>query len=476
MSLFAVVTSALARQVPVAPVWLVILAANILLTGCKTDFDKMRRDHAASFPGALSRKTAALLPESKTVGLEDCVRIALANNTDARTARLKERLANLDKKIAFSNFLPRINVSLESMEANEQQALAAGGGYLPTSDRATTLAVVSVEQSVFMPETWFLYAAFSKGEDISKLLARRTRQMIRLEVTTLYFARLSQEAWDKALRVSLGQALTLQKETGAHAREGLVMPSRLESIKTLVLAQRNALAENGRLMVRTRAALLEAMGLSPTAALRLREEAIPAAPKQKLADQILTAMLNRLELNVADRTIGIRKDATRMAIAQFLPKIVLFGSFVHTSDSFVKYDNLWTYGVSGVLTVFDGFKNVFMYQAAKQRERQAAVEREQTCLSIMLEVIRARQQCERALEQNQLAKQELVAANALRRETDARWREGLLTSSSRQDAVTRQATAKANTIVAKFQAQVAVATLRNVIGLPQEEKKREQGS
>jgi len=451
-----------------------LLVAVSLASGCDVDFDLMRREHARQFPAELSAKTLAALPEGRPVGLADCVRIALANNLDVQTARIHRRLASLDRKIAFSNFLPHVNVGLTSYTSMRQQAIGVGGHYQPMSDRSVTETVLSAQQSIFAPETWFLYDAYTKGEGVSELVARRTRDLIRLQVATLYFACLSQEQSRKAIESSLEQARVLLKEMEALAREDLAMPSQVQQVRTLVRAQEASLAGNARTQRETRSALLEAMGLSPTAEIALKTETPVSVADQELPDQVLQAMLHRPELHVADRTIEIRKDETRIAIAQFLPKLVGFSDFTHSTDSFLKYSNLWTMGISGVMSVFDGFANVFEYRAAQQREKQAALDRQQKCIRIMLEVVQARSQHDQALDQWEVARQELLSSKTLLDETQAQWREGLLMTSQRLDAVTRHATSLANAAAAEFQTQVTAATLLDVMGVSPEGSDHEE--
>lgn len=439
-----------------------------LLAGGCSHFDggRVRREHAEKFTSGISSKTAAELPPGRAVGLSECVRIALANNLDVQTAEINRRLAGLDRNIAFSNFLPHVNIELTAYSSNEQQALDAGGGYyMSTSDRSVMKTVLSVQQSIFMPETWFLYDIYTRGEDVSEFVARRTGDLIRLNVTMLYFACLSQEESRHALEASLEQCRTLLKEVEALARESLVMPSSVEQVRTLLVAQEVGLAENARMQKQTRAALLDVMGLYPGADIVLKPETPLTVPDDGLADQILYALLHRDELHIADRMIETRKDESRIAIAQFLPKLAGFANLTNSTDSYLKYENLLTYGVSAVLSVFDGFANVNRYKAARQREKQAYIDRERKCLQVMLEVIRARMQYDQALDQQRVAQQDLVAAQLLMRETEARWREGLLTASERLDAITRSTAAAANVRAAGFKVQVTAATLLDVTGM-----------
>ena len=230
------------------------------------------------------------------------------------------------------------------------------------------------------------------------------------------------------------------------------------------MSQTTALNETRRLYEETSAALLEAMGLSPLSDITLKAETPLTVEEKGLADQVLRALQNRLELYIADKTIEVRKDEVKIAIAQFLPKPAGFGNFTYSTDSHNKYKDLWTFGLSGVLTVFDGFANIHEYQAAREKGKQAFLHREQACLKIMLEVVRARNQYDNSIALCELARQNLVAAEAGWNEASAKWREGLLTASDKSEAFARLTSARADLSAADYQAQVATATLLDVLG------------
>lgn len=448
------------------PTLLMLIGLLLVASGCGPRFDagNVRNRHAADYSAELAKRAGAVLAPDKVLGLSDCIRIALGNNLDLEQARINQRLAELDRKIAFTYFFPQISLEMTHAAMDRQPARIIGGTAAPVSDRTVTETVIKAQQAVFVPETWFLYEAFKGGEDISDRVRQRTEDQIRLQVTALYFAALSHGAAGEAIASGLEQTRSLLTETEALAAEGMVMPSHVAQARALVRAQEASLAGNRRNLRETQSALLEAMGMSPAAAIDLKPETPIVVEDQDLPDQILTAMLARPELFIADRTIDIHKQKTRMAIAAFLPDIIGFTSFTHTSDSFLKYSNSWMFGAAGVLSVFEGFRNVYEYRSAGVREEVARIQREQACLRIMFEVMLARSRYDQALEYCDVAIYELTAARERLTETEARWREGLLLPSEQLDAVTRHAAARANLAAADFRKQVAAATLLDVMG------------
>ena len=446
---------------------LLVLGTLIFTAGCTHRISRV--DHAGSFPGQLAEKTLQTLPD-RPVTLNECIDIALANNLDLQALEIQKRLAALDSKSAFGNFLPYIELRFSFSATDKPQLRQAGETLVQMSDQEVANLAIDLQQPIFLPQAWYLYDQRRKGEDIRSLVLQRTRQMISLQVTALYFACLSMDEAEGYLQTATKSTEALLKETQAFEREGLVMPSQRREVETLLLESRLSLNNINRISTEYRANILETMGLSPFADIKLKRD-MPLAPaeQRELSEDVLEALINRLELHIDDRTLEIRKQEIRSAIASFLPSIFGIGGFSHSSDSFLKYSNMWSYGVSSILTVFDGFQNVFGYRAAREREKAAFIEREQTCMMIMLEVLRARNEVERAADQLKVATMNLATAEESFREAQAQWDEGLLQLSEILEAVTKRDQARFVVTLAQYQQQVALATLGDVLGRTKKE-------
>jgi outer membrane protein TolC len=210
---------------------------------------------------------------------------------------------------------------------------------------------------------------------------------------------------------------------------------------------------------------MEAMGLSPLADITLKGAPSLEVADEDLTDQIYKALINRPEMKISDRSIAVREDAVKRAIAGFFPVVGLFTEYTYNSNSYYVYEIIRSYGISGVLTVFDGFANIQEYKAAKQEREQAMIERERQCLKIMLEVIKARDLLDKAADMKTLLSKQADASRLSLKEVQAQWDEGLITASDRLKAVTDNATAEANLALINYQYQVAAATMIDVMGL-----------
>lgn len=444
---------------------LILILIMLAMTGCSTDFSILRREQAADFNKSIAEKSSRILSADRVYDLESCIEIALENNLDIKTAEINGRLATLDRKSAFSYFLPNISLNFTHTEADKLQMRSAGGAYVAMGDQDTTVTAIKGQMAVFYPEAWFLYSSFKKGEDIRRLLTLRVKQAIRLQVTAFYLTCLSLDANIKATEASLEQAKTLVKEIEALHREGLILKSDLEKARVFMTVQQNNLSEMERQKTYARSQLLEAMGLSPLVEIRLAGPPSLSVQEAELPDMILTAMVNRPELMISDRQVEVHGNAVKMAISAFLPKILLIGDFTSNRDSFLKYRDIFTYGVSGVLSILDGFSNIYNYKAAKQEKSVAMLEREQSCMKIILEVIRAKQSLDRETDNRNLMKLAMEASGSRLKEVTALWEEGMMTSSDKLDAVSSCETAKANMSASEYRYQVAAATMADVLGI-----------
>lgn len=444
---------------------IIALTSFAAFTGCSINLMALRKAETDRFNDEITLKASQTLAKDKTYDLNSCIKIAIENNLDIKISEIKSRLAKLDKRIAFSYFLPQVNIKATRTDTDKYQMRHVGGAYMAMSDQETRVTVIEGQLAVFNPETWFMYSAYRKGEDIEHLITTRVSQGIRLQVTALYLSCLSLESASAAAESASEQAIALLKEMEALYKEGMILKSDFEKARAFNAAQQNNLSEVERQKTFAKAELLEAMGLNPVSEITLSGPPSLSIEDKELSEMIITALLNRPELMAADLGIEAKGDSLKMAISAFLPKIFLVGDLTSNMDSFLKYRNILTYGASGILTVFDGFANINKYKAAKLEKAQAMLEREQACLKVMLEVINAKQALDRAADNREQIKLELDSAESALNETTSLWKEGMVTSSKKLEAATYYTATKSNMELANYRYQVASATMADVMGI-----------
>ena len=440
----------------------------VALAGCKSfNGEKTRREHAASYREQLALKTGSAVKAKEELTLQACIQIALANNLDVQSADIRSRIAKLERKTAFANFLPTVSLNYQKTYFDPQVVMKLGGFETAMSDKRVREVTWDVQMSIFNPATWFLYSMYSRGAQIADLVAEYTRQMIVLQVTADYFYCLSLGEYERAVESQLKAAETLQTELEAFHAEGLVTDWQVGEAQLLAQARRVELGRAKRTRAQAKAELLAAMGLSPLAEVTLQAET-PLEPQGGTLEDLLTeALLCHRQLQISDLQIEIEREKVKTAFASFLPVLQGFATHMDSSDSFLKYSTYWAGGLAGTMAAFNGFANINEYKAARERHRESFIEREQASLAVMLEVIRAYLALETAREETALASQALDVASRRFRESRQKWQEGLIRASEMLDVTAKRDKAHMQAISSRFRYQVTVATLLNAMGKTQ---------
>lgn len=445
---------------------LFLISALISLAGCaRFDGIAVRQEQASSFKEDIESRTNEALGEGNVISLEKCIGLALEYNQKVRSSDLVSRIAKLDRQTAFASFLPAVDMNYTSTELDRAPSSSMLGPFsVPVQDRIVRETKVRAQMPIFAPATWFMYAAYTRGEEIADIASEYTRQMIALQVSGLFFQCLALEEAGKSLDSQREAATARIKDIDAFFKEGLAMESQTLQAHTLLLARETDCAKNSRALDEAKVNLLQAMGLSPLAKIQLQQDTMIAEPEGGLEDWILATLLNNPRLAIADRQVAIEQEKIRIAITEFLPILAVFAGRSHTTNSLLTFPYTTAFGFSGLMTLFNGFANINEYKAARANQEKAFVAREEESLALMAEVLRARLNLEDARSDRALAESALTAATAVLREAEARLHEGLMNTSEVLDAAAGRDNAVAHVAGAKFQEQMAVAVLRNVIG------------
>jgi outer membrane protein TolC len=453
------------------------VAVTVILTfaGCSSfDGQKVRKEHVESYRKYLDQKAEEILPVDKPLTLKDCLRIALKNNLDVRVAEVQQRVAGLSRKASFSQFLPRVNFNYGYTRWDPQPEVVTNGDMRPMHDERIREMTWDIQMSIFNPSTWFMYGLHKRGEEIAELVTDYTRQMIVVQVTTYYYYCLGIDEIEKVLDSRIRAADKLAEQLQNFQAEGLIFPWQSDQARTNLESQRLQKQRVHHLLEQTKGQLLIAMGLSPLDSLRLDEAEPVTVLEGTLEDFITEALLNHPSLRISDREIAIEEEKVKLALSGFLPSLTGFADRVNTSDSFQRYSSYWMLGLSGVITVFNGFENIHEYEAAKENVKKATLEREQATLTLMLEVFRAYQNLQLAQTAAGVALNNYKAARGHYDQVHQQWQEGLVDVSDLLSVAAEKDLAQMVIINSQFQVQVSIATLLNTIGRTETQYEEEQ--
>lgn len=432
------------------------LALLLLAAGC-TSFEPTaaRRDHTAAFTNTLARLAESELKQPLT--LEACIRLAMTNNYAVRQADLRQELNRIGRNVAFTAFLPTVAASA----GYDSYARDPG-----ITEQEYGHASVDVSLPIFMPSSWYLYAAQRQRLAVSTVAAFYVRQGIVVQTSVDYYNCLIQQDTIAALETQLKAARETADRVRGLADEGLV--TKWESAQAAYMADVRtvALTHARRQLEVARGELLKGMGLSPAAPLRLAgAPPRPAPPAGTTADRVLKALEIHPELAMADRQVVISQQEVRQAFTAFLPTLSIFSSGTWTGNDLAKQSANWLSGVSGAWTLFNGLANVAQYRASKVARTSTELSRESTFLTIMIQVISADAALRNAEDAESLYRSACQVAEARFADYDAQAREGVRPLSDALDARSEMDLAQVALVRSRYQVNLAQAGLELAMGL-----------
>ncbi len=452
-----------------------ILVLSLFLTGCSSfDGPSVRREHAEDYQQDLSEKTEKLLSDSHHLNLDDCIQIALQNNLGIRTSKIQERIAKLGKQVAFSHFIPSVDLNYNYTRWHPQPQINIESRSTALHDARVRNLTWAINMSIFEPSTWFLYSMHQRGEEIAGLISEYVKQMTILQITVLYYNCLMLHEIDNALESQLKTVTTLEQTAELFRKEGLISQWQLDKAGVLVLQRETTRHRTRYALTQAKSDLSRAMGLSPLAEIFLDQENPLKVLENSLEELILESLLSHPQLQIADREVAIEEEKVKVAIAAFLPKLILFAGHTNTSDSFQLFSNIWSGGLTGTVAIFNGFANINEYKAAKQRKEDVFIQREEKTLAVIIEVIRAQFSLTNSQEEMLLARKNFDMESRRLMEVEQHWQEGFVETVKMLSAVADRDQAQMELMNSKFKLQVSIATLLNAVGLTNTEIKESE--
>ncbi len=428
-----------------------------LASGCRSfEPARARRDQTASFSSNLAARVQAEL--SRPLSLDDCIRIAMSNNYEVRKADLDRELYRIGKNVAFTAFLPNVAASA-GYSSYEKEMPQQHEQRFGTADLTATMPV-------FMPSTWFLYAAARHGYAAAGVASHYVRQGIVLQTSVAYFNVLVQQDTIAALETQLEAARQTAARVSGLADEGLVARWEGDQARFAAELRETELNKARRQLAVLRGELLKGLGLPPGAAVELSgETGSGSLPEGSVENLVLKALEIHPELAIADRQVVIQDHQVRQAFCNFLPTISLFSTGSWTGNDLAAHAENWVTGFRGAWTLFDGLANVARYKAAKVERQQTQLERENTFLSVMVGVVAAEAAARDAAEGARVRQRAFEVAAAKWADYDAKAREGLIPLSDALDARGAMDLAQVAMVQSRYQERIAIANLELAMGL-----------
>ena len=466
---------------------------SFLLIGCSNNQEKKPEEKIATLTGK-----DYLKQYGSSISLEEAIQIARERNLDIKTKRLEREVASLDRKIAFGNFLPSINVmggytkldnqvdigmdtsslknnglagALENLKPGLGQVVGGALGNLIPNTLSTRLIDesfytygVGVQMPVFVPSTWFLYSARKKGEKISELAENLTDKMIQLQIMGEYFYILALQSERDYLVNQLNSAKEIEKKARISLKVQGILPWELDKAKTLVKARELSLNNNERDLKIAKMNLMKSLNLNPLDDIVIEDISITQKEIPTLEDCIYEAISQNEILKISDTASGVSSDIKKIAISNFLPKVILGGGYIENNNDIFLDSSVGFGNISGVLSIFNGFKNINEYKKAVRRENISQMKVEKEFLTVIIETSRAYNNVEKARELCEIADLNYKAESGRIKQKSSEKKVGMIGEDEYLSSLSSYDEAFSMKKKADFQYQMALGALSIAMG------------
>lgn len=354
---------------------LVLIIYSILIAGCSSLNTSDKNTKLFDDLSLKENESKEYIKQyNNTLTLDTALKISVERNLDLKTKAIEEEIAKLDKRIAFGNFLPKISLGYSYTMLNNKvmgEALDTGipaSPIFPTTlegrllDKSFSFFNVNAQMPIFVPATWFLYNARQKGENISALTRDLTEKMIKLQTIGEYYYILALESEREYLSKELASAQELNKNAKVALETQSILKWEYEGTEQMVKMKEHALNQNERDLQSAKMSLMNNLDLYPFLDVQLEKPSPFSDSNTSMEEAVYESLKNSDLVKIRDTAADMSGDAVKIAITNFLPKIVLTGGYINTSNAALADPDFFMGTLGGFFSIFNGFQNVNEYK------------------------------------------------------------------------------------------------------------------
>lgn len=418
---------------------LLIIISSILLVSCSSvDSEKKQALRMKSLADKENESKKYFQQYNNTLTLDRAIQLSVERNLTLKTKTIEQEIAKLDRKIAFGNFLPKVSLGYSYTMLNDKIMGETKDTALPIPlpislgletrlvDKNLSLFSVNAQMPIFVPATWFLYSARQKGEDISSLTRDLTEKMIKLQTIGQYHYILALESEKEYLKQELESAKEFNRSAKIALEAEAILPWEYEGTEQIVQMREFALKQNARDLQSAKMSLMNNLDMYPLLDFQLEKPQYNEDVKMPtLEETIYEALKNSELIQIREGAEDISKDVTKIAISNFLPKIILTGGYFNTSNAALSDPDFFMGTLGGMFSIFNGFQNVYEYKKARKNQEIAFIKREEEIMKVIFETVNAYNSLESSREERDIALKNFAVSTGrfnqkkLEKETDS---------------------------------------------------------
>jgi len=461
--------------------------------------------------------------------LDSCRALALANNKELRISQEKVNAAHYEKKAAFTNYLPKIDltggymrtqkeISLLSDEQKQSisnigttagaqlqeqiKQLAASDpvlgsllqplqGVIPgltaglngvgqglvdafrTDTRNMTVGAATLTQPLFMGGKIIAYNKITKyAERLAESQHATGMQDLILQTDQIYWQIISLVNKKKLAENFLELVQKLDSDVDKMIKEGVATKADGLSVKVKVNEAEMMLTQVDNGLNLSKMLLCQFCGLPLETDFQLADESMKDLPLPNTYTEanVSTALSNREELKSLELASEIYRQKVNVVRADFLPSVALTANYLVTNPSLVngfenKFRGMWAAGVVVKIPVFHWGEGIYKVKAAKAEANIARYKLEDIKEKVELQVTQNSYKVNESTKKLALAEKNMEKAEENLRYANLGFKEGVIPTSNVLEAQTAWFSAQAGKIDAQIDVKMNELYLNKSMGI-----------
>ena len=461
--------------------------------------------------------------------LDSCRALALANNKELRISQEKVNAAHYEKKAAFTNYLPKIDltggymrtqkeISLLSDEQKQSisnigttsgaqlqeqiKQLAASDpvlgsllqplqGVIPgltaglngvgqglvdafrTDTRNMTMGAATLTQPLFMGGKIIAYNKITKyAERLAESQHATGMQDLILQTDQVYWQIISLVNKKKLAENFLELVQKLDSDVDKMIKEGVATKADGLSVKVKVNEAEMMLTQVDNGLNLSKMLLCQLCGLPLETDFQLADESMKDLPLPNTYTEanVSTALSNREELKSLELASEIYRQKVNVVRADFLPSVALTANYLVTNPSLVngfenKFRGMWAAGIVVKIPVFHWGEGIYKVKAAKAEANIARYKLEDIKEKVELQVTQNSYKVNESTKKLALAEKNMEKAEENLRYANLGFKEGVIPTSNVLEAQTAWFSAQAGKIDAQIDVKMSELYLNKSMGI-----------
>lgn len=476
----------------------------------------------------MKRFTSFLLLSLFTVGtyaqrilnLDSCRALALTNNKELRIGQEKINAAHYQRKAAFTNYLPKIDVmgtymhtqkeisllsddqkqsishigtstsaALKEMAANnpilstllpalqplEGGLNSMGQGLvdaLRTDTRNLYAGTATLTQPLFMGGKIIAYNKITKyAEQLARSQHATGMQEVILNTDQAYWQVISLTNKKKLAESFLKLVQKLDEDVDKMVTEGVATKADGLSVKVKVNEAEMTLTQVDNGLSLSKMLLCQLCGLPLDTDLQLADQNMEnlALPATYTESNIDLALANREELKSLELASKIYQQKVNVARSEFLPTVGLTANYLVSNPSLLngfenKFRGMWGIGVVVKIPVFHWGEGIYKVKAAKAEANIARYQLEDVKEKVELQVTQSSYKVNEAAKKLAMAEKNMEKAEENLRYATLGFKEGVIPTSNVLEAQTAWLSAQSGKIEAQIDLKMSEIYLNKSMG------------